>query len=136
MELVQEPSVQRTLPTTSILPTPETGLPRNTFPWLIWKMPEVHTGILWEIDHNGSWHWEIGDQNGHFYLALGGPNELYSTLVQESEAGRAYSPPYRPQSVSPAPVLTMRWVRLPNTAGRSAEKIRIMKSCLSFSTTI
>ena len=35
---------------------------------------EVNTSLFWQIEHNGSWHWEIGDQNGHLYLALSGPN--------------------------------------------------------------
>lgn len=26
---------------------------------------QTHTGMLWQIENNGSWHWEIGDQNGH-----------------------------------------------------------------------
>ena len=39
---------------------------------------EVGSGLFWQIEHNGSWHWEIGDQNGHLYLAISGPNEIYS----------------------------------------------------------
>jgi alpha-galactosidase len=29
----------------------------------------------WQIDHNGSWHWELGDHLTNVYLAAGGPNE-------------------------------------------------------------
>lgn len=39
---------------------------------------EMHTSLYWQIEHNGSWHWEIGDQNGHFYLNLTGPDELHA----------------------------------------------------------
>lgn len=44
---------------------------------------ETQTGIFWQIEHNGSWHWEIGEQNGHLYLSLGGPNETYSHWFKE-----------------------------------------------------
>lgn len=37
---------------------------------------EVRSGLFWQIEHNGSWHWEIGDQNGHFYINICGPDEL------------------------------------------------------------
>lgn len=33
------------------------------------------TTLLWQIEHNGSWHWEIGDFREHLYLLAGGPNE-------------------------------------------------------------
>ena len=39
---------------------------------------EVHTGLFWQIEHNGSWHYEIGDQNMHFYLCVSGPTEVQS----------------------------------------------------------
>ena len=31
------------------------------------------TGILWQIEHNGSWMWEIGDATDELYLLLSGP---------------------------------------------------------------
>lgn len=36
---------------------------------------ETHTSIFWQIEHNGSWHWEISDQTNHLYLLLSGPSE-------------------------------------------------------------
>lgn len=38
---------------------------------------ETKTGIVWQIEHNGSWHWEISDQNAHMYLAISGPEDVY-----------------------------------------------------------
>lgn len=72
MELVQEPSIQRS---SNHLHISNTGnwSAKEYLPMAYLENTEVHTGIFWEIDHNGSWHWEIGDQNGHFYLALGRP---------------------------------------------------------------
>ncbi|MDO4340240.1 MAG: alpha-galactosidase [Eubacteriales bacterium] len=52
---------------------------------------ETKTGIFWQIEHNGSWHWEIGDQNGHLYLALGGPNETYSHWFKELKPGDTFT---------------------------------------------
>ena len=31
------------------------------------------TTLAWQIEHNGSWHWEVSDQATHLYLQLSGP---------------------------------------------------------------
>ena len=51
----------------------------------------VGTGLFWQIEHNGSWHWEIGDQNGHLYLAVSGPNEIYSHWFKHLAPGEAFT---------------------------------------------
>ncbi|MCD7094907.1 alpha-galactosidase [Klebsiella quasipneumoniae subsp. quasipneumoniae] len=33
------------------------------------------TTLLWQIEHNGSWQWEIGDFREHLYLQISGPTE-------------------------------------------------------------
>lgn len=33
------------------------------------------TTLLWQIEHNGSWQWEIGDIRDHLYLQISGPTE-------------------------------------------------------------
>ena len=43
---------------------------------------ETGTSLYWQIEHNGSWHWEIGNQNGHFYLNLTGPDELHELVIE------------------------------------------------------
>ena len=43
----------------------------------IWKQCGRFESFF-EIDHSGSWHYEIGDQNCHFYLAVSGPTEIQS----------------------------------------------------------
>ena len=52
-------------------------------------LENTETGSLlaWQIEHNGSWHWEISDISGHMYLALSGPDELHSHWSKELEAG-------------------------------------------------
>ncbi|MBB3114500.1 alpha-galactosidase [Paenibacillus phyllosphaerae] len=36
---------------------------------------EAGTGLVWQIEHNGSWHWEISDMADQLYLQLSGPTE-------------------------------------------------------------
>lgn len=33
---------------------------------------EAGVSLYWQIEHNGSWHWEISDYEGQYYLELGG----------------------------------------------------------------
>lgn len=44
---------------------------------------EQDYGMLCQIEHNGSWHIEIGEQANQVYLQLSGPNELYSHFFTE-----------------------------------------------------
>lgn len=39
---------------------------------------ETHSNLFWQIEHNGSWYWEISDEDRHLYLQLSGPDELHS----------------------------------------------------------
>lgn len=52
---------------------------------------EAGTGLFWQIENNGSWHWEIGDQNGHLYLAASGPNETYSHWYKDLKPGDSFT---------------------------------------------
>ncbi|RAV16406.1 glycoside hydrolase family 36 protein [Paenibacillus contaminans] len=36
---------------------------------------EQGTALIWQIEHNGSWHWEISDAANHLYLQVSGPTE-------------------------------------------------------------
>ncbi len=36
---------------------------------------ETNIALIWQIEHNGSWHWEISDHRYHLYLQLSGPTE-------------------------------------------------------------
>lgn len=49
------------------------------------------TGLFFEIDHSGSWHYEIGDQNRHFYLAVSGPTELQSHWFKHLKPGESFT---------------------------------------------
>ena len=52
---------------------------------------ETGNGLFWQIEHNGSWHWEISDQRGHFYLALSGPNEQQSHWFKNLAPGESFT---------------------------------------------
>lgn len=47
---------------------------------------ETNTAIMWQIEHNGSWQWEISDIDDRMYLKLSGPceneNHWYKRLKQ------------------------------------------------------
>lgn len=52
---------------------------------------EADTSLYWQIEHNGSWHAEIGDENNHFYLALSGPTEVQSHWFQDLKPGESFT---------------------------------------------
>lgn len=51
----------------------------------------ANSALYWQIEHNGSWHSEIGDENGHFYLALSGPTEIQSHWFQNLKPGDSFT---------------------------------------------
>lgn len=52
---------------------------------------EADTQLFWQIEHNGSWHWEISDQMGHFYLQLSGPSEIESHWSRDLAPGETFT---------------------------------------------
>lgn len=52
---------------------------------------ETDTSLFFQIEHNGSWHWEISDQNAHLYLALSGPNEQQSHWYKDLKPGDSFT---------------------------------------------
>ena len=51
---------------------------------------ETGSGLFWEIEHNGSWHWELGYQFGHMYVAAAGPSEIYSHWSKDLAPGESF----------------------------------------------
>ncbi|MCR5488308.1 MAG: alpha-galactosidase [Lachnospiraceae bacterium] len=49
-----------------------------------------NTAVFWQIEHNGSWHAEISDQTGFFYLTLSGPTEVQSHWHKELKPGESF----------------------------------------------
>lgn len=46
--------------------------------------------ILWQIEHNGSWHYEISDIAGYLYMQLSGPTENESHWYLERNKGEKF----------------------------------------------
>lgn len=51
---------------------------------------EAHTSLFWQIEHNGSWHYEISDQNAHFYVCVSGPTEVQSHWFKNLAPGETF----------------------------------------------
>lgn len=51
---------------------------------------DTHTGLIWQIEHNGSWHYEIADQNDFCMLNVSGPNEIQSHFSKVLQPGDAF----------------------------------------------
>lgn len=51
---------------------------------------ETNSSLFWQIEHNGSWHWEISDQEGHLYLQLSGPSEIESHWSKNLRNGETF----------------------------------------------
>jgi alpha-galactosidase len=53
---------------------------------------ESGTALGFQIEHNGSWHWEISDHgDGQYYLAAGGPTERESHWSVTLAPGEAFT---------------------------------------------
>ena len=47
--------------------------------------------VLWQIEHNGSWYWEINDvREGHLYLVLTGPNDSENRWWKQLKPGETF----------------------------------------------
>lgn len=51
---------------------------------------ESGASLYWQIEHNGSWYWEISDQAGHLYLKLSGPTEHQSHWWKNLQPGETF----------------------------------------------
>ena len=48
---------------------------------------ECGSSLFFQIEHNGSWQWEIADHPGQLYLAVSGPNETYHHFFKNLKPG-------------------------------------------------
>ena len=44
--------------------------------------PGQRAAVAWQIEHNGAWRWEVGEDTGGAYLALGGPTDADSAWTK------------------------------------------------------
>ena len=52
---------------------------------------EVGNNLFFQIEHNGSWHWEIADHPGQLYLQISGPNEVYHHFWKNLKPGESFT---------------------------------------------
>lgn len=52
---------------------------------------ETNQGMLWQIENNGSWTWEIGDLNDEIYLRLSGPDERDNHWYKELKPNESFT---------------------------------------------
>jgi alpha-galactosidase len=57
------------------------GMIENTEAGLTW---------FWQIDHSGSWHWEVGSLGNDLYLYAGGPDEEHHHAWRNLRPGETY----------------------------------------------
>lgn len=48
------------------------------------------TALLWQIESNSSWSWEISDSRSYLYLRLSGPSHLYNDWYREIIPGETF----------------------------------------------
>lgn len=51
---------------------------------------ETQSYLSWQIEHNGSWHWEIAEHAGMLYLKICGPTELYAHWYHQLMPGERF----------------------------------------------
>ncbi len=63
---------------------------KNYLPLAYLENRETGTAIYWQIEHNGSWHWEISDYEGQFYIELSGPDEVHDHWWKKLQPGETF----------------------------------------------
>ncbi|MCC8192247.1 MAG: alpha-galactosidase [Ruminococcus sp.] len=64
---------------------------KEFLPMALIRNSETDSNLFFQIENNGSWHWEISDSEGHLYLAVSGPNEIYSHWYKELKTGESFT---------------------------------------------
>ncbi|MBR7828255.1 alpha-galactosidase [Actinospica sp. MGRD01-02] len=56
-------------------------------------LTDEHTGraLAWQIEHNGSWAWEIGDTHDAVYVSLSGPSDAESQWSKVLAPGESFT---------------------------------------------
>ena len=81
---------------------------------------------LWQIEHNGSWQWELGESTAMLYLRAGGPNEQENAWYQSLAPGERFESvkvaiAVAPDSAAAFEAITQyRWSIVPHCAQQAA----------------
>ena len=46
--------------------------------------------LLWQVEHNGAWRWEMGDQGGSLYLVASGPTDQSAAWMRRLAPGERF----------------------------------------------
>lgn len=87
--VTQTRSIRRTSKTIEVYNTGNWSA-KEYLPMGFLQNEDAGTGLIWQIENNGSWHYEIGDQNDHYVLNLSGPNEIQSHFSKCLQPGEAF----------------------------------------------
>ncbi|MEG1426073.1 MAG: alpha-galactosidase, partial [Oscillospiraceae bacterium] len=89
MGLCQNPTIQRS---SKVIGATNIGnwSSKEYLPMGLLQNTETDSNLFWQIEHNGSWHWEISDQMGNFYLQLSGPSEIESHWWKNLQPGETF----------------------------------------------
>lgn len=89
LSLVQPMDLLRSSKTVSVTNTGNWSA-KEYLPMGYLENTETASCLYWQIEHNGSWHWEISDQDGHLYLQLSGPAEAQSHWWKNLQPGETF----------------------------------------------
>jgi alpha-galactosidase len=55
-------------------------------------LEDLRTGrmMAWQVEHNGAWHYELGDRYGHVYLTVAGPTGAEHQWAAHLDAGESF----------------------------------------------
>ena len=64
---------------------------KTHLPMALIENTEAGNTLFFQIEHNGSWHWEIGLQDNHFFLNVSGPTFVQSHFAKELKPGDSFT---------------------------------------------
>lgn len=63
---------------------------KDTLPMGCFRTPSKEEAILWQIESNTAWSWEISDAGSLLYLRLSGPSEYYNGWWKKLKPGKSF----------------------------------------------
>ena len=64
---------------------------KNYLPMALLENTESRSTLFFQIEHNGSWHWEIGLQSNHYFLNISGPTCTQSDFAVRLQPGESFT---------------------------------------------
>lgn len=64
---------------------------KHFLPMGLLENTEAGSVLFFQIEHNGSWHWEIGLQSNHYFLNISGPTCTQSDFAVRLASGESFT---------------------------------------------